>query len=163
MPDGGARIQSLQKKMGTIPRRLPSGSTDLAKLRASEVARSVLAGVTARIKQVSLQMNCMIMSLIWVSMSAGWSPTGTLVRPGRSMRVMLSTKVDEETPGIRRILNTRLVFWGALFNASHFCSIVHYFPLHLYRINKYPLDLPVLPTLGHLTWRCLCSRGSPPG
>ncbi len=71
--------------------KLPSGSTDLARLRASDVAKSVLAGVTAKMRHVSLQMNCMSMSLIWASMSAGWSPTGTLVSPGRSIRVMLST------------------------------------------------------------------------
>ena len=70
---------------------LPSGSTDLARLSASEVARSVLAGVTARMRQVSLEMNCMIMSLICASMSTGWSPTGILVRPGRSISVMFST------------------------------------------------------------------------
>lgn len=70
---------------------LPSGSTDLARLSASEVARSVLAGVTARMRQVSLQMNCMIMSRICCSMSTGWSPTGILVSPGKSIRVMLST------------------------------------------------------------------------
>ncbi len=71
---------------------LPSGSTDLARFSASEVARSVLAGVTARIRQVSLEMNCMIMSRIWASISAGWSPTGILVRPGRSMSVIFSTE-----------------------------------------------------------------------
>ena len=43
----------------------------MAKFKASEVARSVLAGVTAKIRQVSFVTNCMSMSLIWVSMSAG--------------------------------------------------------------------------------------------
>lgn len=74
----------------------PCGSTSFASLRASELARSVLAGVTARIRQLSLVMNCMIMSLICCSMSAGWSPTGTLVIPGRSMRVRFSTAQSEE-------------------------------------------------------------------
>lgn len=69
----------------------PCGSTSLASLRASELARSMLAGVTARMRQFSLQMNCMIMSLIWYSMSGGWSPTGTLVMPGRSIRVKFKT------------------------------------------------------------------------
>lgn len=71
---------------------LPCGSTSLAILRASELARSVLAGVTARIKQLSLVMNCNSMSLIWCSISMGWSPTGTLVIPGRSIRVRFSTE-----------------------------------------------------------------------
>ena len=75
---------------------LPSGSTDLAKLSASEVAKSVLAGVTARMRQVSLVMNCMIMSLIWASMSTGWSPTGILVRPGRSISVMFKTEENKK-------------------------------------------------------------------
>lgn len=70
---------------------LPWGSTSFASFRASELARSVFAGVTARIKQLSLLMNCMIMSLICCSMSAGWSPTGTLVIPGRSIRVRFRT------------------------------------------------------------------------
>ncbi|TNN81485.1 hypothetical protein EYF80_008257 [Liparis tanakae] len=48
----------------------------------AELARSQLAGVTARIKQLSLVMNCMIMSRICCSMSTGWSPTGTFVIPG---------------------------------------------------------------------------------
>ena len=69
----------------------PVGSTSLASLRASEVARSLLAGVTASTRQLSLDTNCMSMSLIWNSMSAGWSPTGTLVSPGRSTTVRFST------------------------------------------------------------------------
>lgn len=77
---------------------LPCGSTSLASLRASELAKSVLAGVTARTRQFSLVMNCIIMSLICCSMSAGWSPTGTLVMPGRSMRVKLSTGTAEGEP-----------------------------------------------------------------
>lgn len=87
-------------------RRLPWGSTSLAILRASELARSMLAGVTARTRLLSRLMNCRIMSLIWYSMSGGWSPTGTLVMPGRSMRVRFNTgretrgKVSE--PGERR-------------------------------------------------------------
>ena len=51
----------------------------------------MLAGVTARTRQFSLVTNCSSMSRIWNSMSAGWSPTGTLVRPGRSTTVRFST------------------------------------------------------------------------
>lgn len=69
----------------------PWGSTSLASFSASEFARSVLAGVTARIRQFSRVMNCMIISLIWCSISAGWSPTGTLVIPGRSIKVRFNT------------------------------------------------------------------------
>ena len=43
---------------------LPLGSACLANCRASEVARSVLAGVTARMRQVSRSTNDRIMSLI---------------------------------------------------------------------------------------------------
>lgn len=73
-------------------RCLPWGSTSLANLRASELARSMLAGVTARMRLLSRLMNCRIISLIWYSMSGGWSPTGTLVMPGRSMRVRFNTE-----------------------------------------------------------------------
>ena len=76
---------------------LPWGSTSLANLRASELARSMLAGVTARMRVLSRLMNCKIISLIWYSMSGGWSPTGTLVMPGRSMRVRFNT--GKETKG----------------------------------------------------------------
>jgi len=55
------------------------------------VARSEFAGVTARISVFSLEMNCISISLIWNSMSAGWSPTGTFVNPGRSTSVRFST------------------------------------------------------------------------
>lgn len=74
----------------------PWGSTSLATLRASEFAKSVLAGVTARIRQLSLVMNCKIMSRIWCSMSTGWSPTATLVIPGKSMRVRFNTVEGRE-------------------------------------------------------------------
>lgn len=69
----------------------PWGSTSLASFSASELARSVLAGVTAKTRQFSLVMNCMIISLIWCSMSGGWSPTGTFVIPGKSISVRFNT------------------------------------------------------------------------
>ena len=93
----------------SLPRSLPWGSTSFASLRASELARSVLAGVTARIRQLSLVMNCIIMSLICCSMSTGWSPTGTLVIPGRSMRVRFSTAQSEECK-IRGMSNATVTF-----------------------------------------------------
>lgn len=80
---------------------LPSGSTLCANWSASDVARSVLAGVTARMRQVSLQMNCMSMSRIWLSMSTGWSPTAILVRPGRSIKVMFSTAGRSRHNGVQ--------------------------------------------------------------
>ena len=52
----------------------------------------MLAGVTARMRLLSRAMNCRIMSRIWNSMSCGWSPTGTLVIPGRSISVRFSTE-----------------------------------------------------------------------
>ena len=60
------------------------------------MAKSELAGVTASMSVFSLVMNCMTMSLIWNSMSGGWSPTGTLVRPGRSTNVRLRTEGERE-------------------------------------------------------------------
>ncbi len=111
---------------------LPCGSTSFASLRASELARSVLAGVTARIKQLSLVMNCMIMSLICCSMSTGWSPTGTLVIPGRSMRVRFSTAQSQEC-NIRRTGHSCVTFlWpiicqrGSSLFPLQFCNIAPY-------------------------------------
>lgn len=86
---------------------------------ASELARSVLAGVTARTRQFSLEMNCSSISLmkhgerpsvfqsgpapdqcdcsyrIWYSMSTGWSPTATFVMPGRSISVRFNTETEK--------------------------------------------------------------------
>ena len=73
---------------------LPSGSTCFARFNASDVAKSVLAGVTANIRHVSLVINCISMSRICCSMSAGWSPTGIFVRPGKSIRVMFNTAIN---------------------------------------------------------------------
>ncbi len=71
---------------------LPCGSASLASMRASEVAMSVFAGVTARMRHVSRSMYDLIISVICCWMSLGWSPTGILARPGKSIRVMLRTK-----------------------------------------------------------------------
>lgn len=71
--------------------RVPSGSTSRANLRPSEFAKSVLAAVTARIIQAGRDMYFRSISLICFSMSLGWSPTGTFVRPGKSTRVSVST------------------------------------------------------------------------
>ena len=70
---------------------IPSGSTSFANFNDSDVAMSVLAAVKARMIQFGLPIYCVHKSLICISMSEGWSPTGTLVIPGRSTRVRLST------------------------------------------------------------------------
>lgn len=75
----------------------PWGSTFLASWRASELVRSLVAGMTAKMRQFSLHTYCMIMSRIWYSMSLGWSPTGSLVMPGRSTRVRFSTGQHTQT------------------------------------------------------------------
>ena len=54
---------------------LPSGSTSFAIFMDSDVARSVLAPVTARISEFGFCMYFKINVLIWISMSNGWSPT----------------------------------------------------------------------------------------
>lgn len=59
---------------------LPSGSTSLEIFSASDVAISVLAAVTARMMEFGLLMNRRMSSLIWSSISLGWSPTGTWTR-----------------------------------------------------------------------------------
>lgn len=69
--------------------RKPSGSTLRAISRASEFTMSALAGDTARMTQVECRMYSPIMARMRVSMSQGWSPTGTFARPGRSTRVIV--------------------------------------------------------------------------
>ena len=49
----------------------PSWSTSLASLRASEVARSVLAAVTARMMELGLLMYRRHISRTWISISSG--------------------------------------------------------------------------------------------
>lgn len=70
---------------------LPSGSAFPAIWRASELAKSEFAGVTARIKQLGTLMYDIIIVRMRASISEGWSPTGTLVIPGRSTRVISRT------------------------------------------------------------------------
>jgi hypothetical protein len=79
---------------------VPSGSTSRAIFRPSELAKSVFAPVTARMMALGLEMNRMSMSRICFSISRGWSPTGTLVRPGRSTRVRVRTLGEK----IRRLM-----------------------------------------------------------
>lgn len=127
--------QSMHEQHGT----LPWGSTSLAILRASELARSVLAGETARMRQLSLLMNSKSMLRIWISMSGGWSPTATLVIPGKSIRVKFSTVGTGQNAG--RCFHThckheRVRFWRRLIP----CGEV---TLRLMGMLEMPLLLPV--------------------
>ena len=70
---------------------VPSGSTSLAIFSPSELAKSTFAAVTARIMHVGLDIYFISISLICFSISRGWSPTGTFVRPGKSTRVRVRT------------------------------------------------------------------------
>jgi hypothetical protein len=70
--------------------RSPVGSTSLASLRASDVARSAFAGVTARMMALSPLMYCLHISSRSCTMLMGWPSMGILVRPvrrGRRMRL----------------------------------------------------------------------------
>jgi hypothetical protein len=69
--------------------------------------KSELAGDTARIKQFGFVMNSIIIFRICISISAGWSPIGTRVRPGKSTNVKLSTK---RILNINYILNELIKF-----------------------------------------------------
>ena len=71
--------------------RVPSGSTSLAIFSPSEFAKSVLAPVTAKMIQAGFEIYFISISLICFSISFGWSPTGTLVRPGSYTRVKVTT------------------------------------------------------------------------
>lgn len=79
-------------KNKTLGMCVPWGSTSFAIFKASEFARSVLAGETARIRQLSLVINSRSMALICISISWGWSPIATRVIPGRSIRVKFNTE-----------------------------------------------------------------------
>ena len=72
--------------------RLPIGSRLRAITRASEVTISMLAGVTARIRQFSLLIYSRIMSSIFFTISAGCPWDGTFTMPGKSTRVRLTTR-----------------------------------------------------------------------
>jgi hypothetical protein len=85
----GAHIKSTLVKTPIV--RVPSGSTSRANFKPSEFAKSVLAAVTAKMMAFGLEIYFTSMSLICRSMSRGWSPTGTLVRPGKSTKVKVKT------------------------------------------------------------------------
>ena len=72
----------------------PSGSTLLASSKASELAKSWFAGETASMMHCGADMYFNINRRTCFSMSAGWSPTGTRVRPGRSTSVIVNTDGD---------------------------------------------------------------------
>lgn len=80
--------------------RVPSGSTSRAIFNPSELAKSVFAPVTARMMALGLEMKRISISRICFSISRGWSPTGTLVNPGRSTRVRVRTLGEK----IRRLM-----------------------------------------------------------
>ena len=88
-------------------KNLPSGSTSFAIFSASELAKSEFAGDTANIRQFGLVINCINMLLISISISAGWSPTGTFVMPGRSTRVKFSTKTFKKFASKIHVLDLR--------------------------------------------------------
>lgn len=69
----------------------PSGSTSRANLSPSLLAKSVFAEVTAKMIALGFVMYFKSMSLICRSISRGWSPTGTFVRPGKSTSVSVRT------------------------------------------------------------------------
>ena len=68
---------NLKKGRVCVQTVLPSGSTSRANFNASEVAKSELAGDTARMREFGFEMKDKIISCTWASMSSGWSPTGT--------------------------------------------------------------------------------------
>lgn len=109
---------------------LPWGSTSFASFSASEFARSVLAGVTAKIRQFSLVMNCIIISLIWYSISGGWSPTGTFVIPGKSISVRFNT-VWERMGESYRFLQFKRYPQGCLKDILGGCIICHLAQLYV--------------------------------
>jgi len=61
----------------------PSGSTSRAIFKASELAISMLAGVTARIIELGFPAYSTTIFLMSFSMLVGWSPTGTFHRKKR--------------------------------------------------------------------------------
>lgn len=77
--------------------RIPAGSHSLAIFNASDVAKSIFAAVTAKIKQLSFVIYVKSMSRICASISTGWSPTGTFVKPGKSINVKFNTKKRKKT------------------------------------------------------------------
>ena len=55
---------------------------------------SWFAADTARMMQLGLAITSYTICLMMSAMFMGWSPTGTLVSPGRSTRVRLSTDLE---------------------------------------------------------------------
>ena len=67
------------------------GSTYRANFKASELTISTLAGDTAKIMLLGFAMYSDMSVLVCFSISVGWSPMGTFVKPGKSTSVRLRT------------------------------------------------------------------------
>ena len=85
-------IKSILDKIPTV--LLPVGSTSRANLRDSEFTKSTLAGSTAKMIRLGLEMYLKIKFRVCFSMSVGWSPMGILVRPGKSTKVKFKTRSE---------------------------------------------------------------------
>lgn len=70
---------------------------------------SVLAAVTARIMELGLEINFTIISLIWISMSLGWSPTGTCLKK-KDFGNYINTKKYNKTVAISLVRCTKKFF-----------------------------------------------------
>ena len=68
--------------------RGPPRARELERVAVGEVG---VCGLTAKTMELGFLMYCKHMARIWSSMSAGWSPTETLVMPGKSTSVRLRT------------------------------------------------------------------------
>lgn len=94
---------------GTVPNVLPSGSTARANFSASEVLKSELAGDTARMRELGLEMKERMISRTWASISSGWSPTGTW---GNNKRALPGSKGCWESGCERTFPDIRLFCQG---------------------------------------------------
>ena len=78
---------------------VPWGSTSLASFRASEFAKSVLAGDTARMRVFFCVMYSKSMFRIWSAMLLGCPGNARRVIPGKSMRVRFNTGKKSKASG----------------------------------------------------------------
>lgn len=145
-----------EEKSCCVQNVLPSGSTSRANFSASEVAKSELAGDTARMRELGLEMKEKIISCTWASMSSGWSPTGTLGPQQWTASITVSTAQMTCCCGSVEIADTHSNKYYLSFGVTVFA--------YMKPNDEFTLVIPgkstrvTLRTLGEKIFKYMCSE-----
>jgi len=87
-----------KKKKRKRKGKKPSGSTSRAIFKASELAISMLAGVTARMMELGFPAYSSTIFLMSFSILVGWSPTGTFQKKKKGVNRVHDQNSEDFTP-----------------------------------------------------------------